>query len=102
MPPPALISLAARSSPSFACLPYSSTPPENGNTAPILIVSADFALVGFVVHAQQTSQTNEMKRIDPRIDVVMSFIDGKWINGIFICKTTSSLARVRSDRPPRP
>src|SRR6266702_1065316 len=102
MPPAAFISLAARSSPSFACLPYSSTPPENGKTAPTLIDSADFALVGFVVHAQQTSQANEMKRIDPRTDLVMPFIEGKWINGIFICKTTSSLARLRSDRPARP
>src|SRR4030081_2562905 len=60
MPPAALMSLAARSSPSFACRPYSSTPPENGNTAPILIGSAEFAHGELAIAAQQVSQTNEM------------------------------------------
>src|SRR3981189_1859719 len=60
MPPAALMSLAARSSPSFACRPYSSTPPENGNTAPILIGSAEFAHGEPAIAAQQVSQTNEM------------------------------------------
>src|SRR5690349_13944735 len=54
------MSLAARSSPSLACRPYHSTPPENGSTAPTLIGSAEFAPDECAIAAQQISQANRM------------------------------------------
>src|SRR3954453_11080154 len=71
MPPAALMSLAARSSPSLACRPYNSTPPENGSTAPILIGSAEFAHGAAARDAQQIVQRSER-----------AFIERTFISGI--------------------
>src|SRR4051794_983767 len=64
------MSLAARSSPSLACRPYNSTPPENGSTAPILIGSADFAHGAAASEAQQIVQRSE------RAFIELTFISG--------------------------
>jgi hypothetical protein len=48
----------------LACRPYSSTPPENGNTAPILIGSAEFASGELAIAAQQVRQTNDSASIE--------------------------------------
>src|SRR4051794_41506845 len=65
------MSLAARSSPSLACRPYNSTPPENGSTAPILIGSAEFAYGAVASDAQQIVQRSER-----------AFIERTFISGI--------------------
>ena len=46
----------------------------------ILTESADDAVVKFGIHAQQTSDANEMRRTNPPSEG----LPGKWIDGIFI------------------
>src|SRR6266542_1267887 len=90
MPPPALISLAA-----------SSRPPENGSTAPILIESADHALVEFVIDAQQINHANETRRIHLASDDMFSSETS--ITGFFIrsapCCCAENVWRRRSEVP---
>jgi diguanylate cyclase (GGDEF)-like protein len=57
------------------------TAPENGNTAPTLIGSADFASVGFAIQTQQASQANGIRRIDLEIAIKILIIVRRCSNG---------------------